>query len=188
MDFRREPVPLTRALEATQIPTGFQLRLEPGAFVIVQQVLDGNFTVMTERGGLARIAAADADALGPSYVELARKAAADRSRRQEGPYDESKVWDELRTVYDPEIPANIVDLGLIYRVGSEPLPEGGHRVLVDMTLTAPGCGVGPMIVDDVKRKVEGLPGVKEAAVTLVFDPPWDQTRMSEAARLALGLY
>jgi metal-sulfur cluster biosynthetic enzyme len=98
-----------------------------------------------------------------------------------------KVWEELRTVYDPEIPANIVDLGLIYLVQPEPV-EGGHRVTVHMTLTAPGCGVGPMIVDDVKRRVEAVPGVKEAVVELVFDPPWDQGRMSESARLALGLY
>ncbi len=188
MDLRREPVPIQRAVEAVQIPSGFHVQLEPGSHVIVQQVLDGNFTVMTERGGLARIEAKDADALGPAYVEAAQKAAEFRSRRQEGPFDESKVWDELRTVFDPEIPANIVDLGLIYLVAAEALPDGGHRVTVHMTLTAPACGVGPMIVDDVKRKVEALPGVREARVELVFDPPWDQSRMSEAARLALGLY
>ena len=188
METRREPVAVQRAVEAVQIPSGFHVQLEPGAYVIVQQVLDGNFTVMTERGGLARIEGKDADALGPTYVEAARKAAEVRSRRQEGPFDESKVWDELRTVYDPEIPANIVDLGLIYLVAPEALPDGGHQVTIHMTLTAPGCGVGPMIVDEVKRKVEALPGVREARVELVFDPPWDQSRMSEAARLALGLY
>lgn len=187
MEVRREPVTLLRSVEATQIPTGYRIRLEPGGYVIVQQVLDGNFTVMTERGGLARVEAKDADALGPSYVELAQKAEAERAQRREGPFDVDKVWEELRTVYDPEIPANIVDLGLIYLVQPEPV-EGGHRVMVHMTLTAPGCGVGPMIVDDVKRKVEGVPGVKEAVVELVFDPPWDQGRMSESARLALGLY
>jgi probable FeS assembly SUF system protein SufT len=187
MDFRREPVLVQRTVGAVQIPSGFQIMLEPGAYVIVQQVLDGNFTVMTERGGLARVASKDADALGAAYVELARKAEEARAVRAEGPFDEQKVWDELKTVYDPEIPANIVDLGLIYLVSSEPI-EGGRRVHVNMTLTAPGCGVGPMIIDDVKRKVEGVPGVKEAAVQLVFEPPWDQSRMSEAARLALGLF
>jgi probable FeS assembly SUF system protein SufT len=187
MEIRREPVSILRPVEATQIPTGVRIQLEPGGYVIVQQVQDGNFTVMTERGGLARIEGKDADALGPAFVDLAAKAEAHRARRQEGPFDESKVWDELRTVYDPEIPANIVDLGLIYLVSPEEA-AGGHRVNIHMTLTAPGCGVGPMIVDDVKRKVEALPGVTEAAVQLVFDPPWDQSRMSEAARLALGLY
>jgi probable FeS assembly SUF system protein SufT len=187
MEFRREPILVQRTVEAIQIPSGYSVRLEPGAYVIVQQVLDGNFTVMTERGGLARIAAQDADALGEAFVELAKKAEEARSVRQDGPFDVSKVWEELATVYDPEIPANIVDLGLIYEVGSEPA-EGGHRVRIHMTLTAPGCGVGPMIVDDVKRKVEALPGVKGADVQLVFDPPWEQSRMSEAARLALGLY
>jgi probable FeS assembly SUF system protein SufT len=187
MEFRREPVAVQRLVEATQIPTGIRIQLEPGGYVIVQQVQDGNFTVMTERGGLARIDGKDADALGPTFVDLAEKATADRSVRQTGPFDESKVWDELRTVYDPEIPANIVDLGLIYEVSHE-AAQGGRRVHVNMTLTAPGCGVGPMIVDDVKRKVEALPGVAEVSVQLVFDPPWDQSRMSEAARLALGLY
>ncbi len=188
MEPRREPVSLQRPVEAIQVPSGFKIQLEAGSFVIVQQVLDGNFTVMTERGGLARVDGKDADALGPAYVELARKAEELRSRRQEGPFDEQKVWEELKTVYDPEIPANVVDLGLIYLVGSEALPEGGHRVNIHMTLTAPGCGVGPMIVEDVKRKVEALPGVREARVELVFEPPWDQSRMTEAARLALGLY
>jgi len=187
MEYRREPVALLRAVEAVQIPSGFTIQLEPGAHVIVQQVQDGNFTVMTERGGLARVADRDADALGEVYVELARKAEAARAVRLDGPFDESKVWDELRTVYDPEIPANIVDLGLIYLVSSDPV-DGGRRVNVHMTLTAPGCGVGPMIVDDVKRKVQALPGVADVDVQLVFEPPWDQSRMSEGARLALGLY
>ncbi len=187
MEFRREPVLVQRVVDATQIPSGFQFHLEPGAYVVVQQVDDGNLTVMTERGGLARIAARDAGALGAAYEELARAAAAERAQRHAGPFDESKVWEELRTVYDPEIPANIVDLGLIYHVAHEPA-EGGEKVVIHMTLTAPACGVGPMIVDDVKRKVEALPGVAGADVTLVFDPPWDQSRMSEAARLALGFY
>ena len=184
---RREPVLLTRGCDATQIPSGFQIRLEPGSYVIPQQVLDGNVTVMTERGGLARIAAADADALGAEYVELAAKAAAARAARTEGPFDEAKVWDELQTVFDPEIPASIVDLGLIYHVASEPV-EGGARVLVTMTLTAPGCGVGPVIVDEVRSKVARLPGVKDVDVQLVFDPPWEPSRMTEAARLTLGFY
>ncbi|HEX7487630.1 MAG TPA: putative Fe-S cluster assembly protein SufT [Anaeromyxobacteraceae bacterium] len=182
---RREPVLLQRGCDATQIPSGFKVRLEPGGYVIPQQVLDGNVTVMTERGGLARIAAADADALGSAYVALAQKAAEARAHRAEGPFDERKVWEELKTVYDPEIPASIVDLGLVYLVTSEPV-EGGVKVLVSMTLTAPGCGVGPVLVEDVRSKVARVPGVKDVDVQLVFEPPWDQSMMSEAARLTLG--
>ena len=103
----------------------------------------------------------------------------------EGPFDEKKVWDALGTVYDPEIPASIVELGLVYSVASGPV-EGGHRVVVHMTLTAPGCGVGPMLVDDVRRTCLAVPGVKDAEVEIVFDPPWDPSRMSEAAKLQLG--
>lgn len=183
---RREPVLLQRGCDATQIPSGFKVRLGPGSYVIPQQVLDGNVTVMTERGGLARIVAADADALGTEYVALAQQAAEARARRTEGPFDEQKVWEELKTVYDPEIPASIVDLGLVYLVASEPI-EGGVKVLVTMTLTAPGCGVGPVLVEDVRSKVARVPGVKHVDVQLVFEPPWDQSMMSEAARLTLGL-
>jgi probable FeS assembly SUF system protein SufT len=184
---RREPVLLKRGCDATQIPSGFQIRLDPGSYVIPQQVLDGNVTVMTERGGLARIAAADADALGAEYVELAAKASAARAERSEGPFEEEKVWEELRTVFDPEIPANIVDLGLIYQVASEPV-EGGVKVNIAMTLTAPGCGVGPVLVEDVRAKLARLPGVTEVDVQLVFDPPWEPSRMTEAARLMLGFF
>ncbi len=184
---RREPVLLQRGCDATEIPSGYRVRLEPGSYVIPQQGLDGNVTVMTERGGLARIDAMDADALGQEYVELAAQAAQARAARTEGPFDESKVWDELRTVYDPEIPASIVDLGLVYHVAPEPV-DGGVRVHVAMTLTAPGCGVGPVLVEDVRSKLARLPGVVDVDVQLVFDPPWDQSRMSEAARLTLGFY
>jgi probable FeS assembly SUF system protein SufT len=184
---RRQPVSLERACDATLIPSGQRLRLEPGAIVAPEQVLDGNVTVATEPAGLARIAAADADALGPEYAELAAQAARAREVRTEGPFDEKKVWDELRTVYDPELPASIVELGLVYGVASEPR-EGGVKVEVTMTLTAPGCGVGPVLVEDVRGKVARLPGVAEVEVRLVVEPPWDPGKMSEAARLTLGLY
>jgi probable FeS assembly SUF system protein SufT len=183
---RREPVVLRRECDATQIPSGFKVRLEKEAYLIPQQVQDGNITVMTERGGLARIAAADAEALGPEYLALAARAAQERATRTEGPFDEAKVWEELKTVFDPEIPASIVELGLVYTVSSTPV-EGGVRVLVAMTLTAPGCGVGPVLVEDVRSKISRVPGVKEVEVDLVFDPPWDPSRMSEAARLTLGI-
>jgi probable FeS assembly SUF system protein SufT len=184
---RRAPVVLKRSCVATAIPDGIAMRLEAGSMVIVQQVQDGHFSAMTERGGIVRIEGKDADALGEEYEALARAAEEERARRREGPYDESKVWEELATVYDPEIPAPITELGLVYGVHSEPLDEG-VKVHVTMTLTAPGCGVGPMLVEDVRRKVSGMPGVKEVEVDLTFDPPWDQSRMTEAARLQLGLY
>ncbi len=183
---RREPVLLERGCDATQIPSGFKIRLDPGAYVIPQQVLDGNITLMTERGGLVRVAAADADALGQEYVELAARAAEARASRTEGPFDEQKVWEELNTVYDPEIPASIVELGLVYHVASQQA-DGGVKVLITMTLTAPGCGVGPVIVEDVRSKVARVPGVSEVDVQLVFDPPWDMSMMSEAAKLTLGI-
>jgi metal-sulfur cluster biosynthetic enzyme len=103
-----------------------------------------------------------------------------------GPFDDQKIWTALKEVFDPEIPASIVELGLVYSVASEPV-EGGHRVLVHMTLTAPGCGVGPVLVEDVKRQCLSVPGVVQADVELVFDPPWEPSRMSEAARLQLGM-
>jgi probable FeS assembly SUF system protein SufT len=183
---RREPVFLLRGCDATQIPSGFKIRLDPGSYVIPQQVLDGNITVMTERGGLARVAAADADALGQEYVELAAEAAEARAARADGPFEQEKIWEELKTVYDPEIPASIVDLGLVYDVSSQPAGSG-VKVLVTMTLTAPGCGVGPVLVEDVRSKLARLPGVSDVDVQLVFEPPWDQSMMSEAAKLALGL-
>jgi probable FeS assembly SUF system protein SufT len=132
-----------------------------------------------------RIDGKDADALGPDYVEEARKFQQEREAAASGPFDEEKVWEALRQVYDPEIPASIVDLGLVYVVAAEPV-EGGHKVAVRMTLTAPACGIGPVLVEDVRRQVLAVPGVVDADVELVFDPPWDPSRMSEAAKLQLG--
>jgi len=182
----REPIILLRAVEATLIPQGEKALLPEGAWLIVQQSLGGSFTLMNDRGQLLRLDGADADALGPKFEAEAKAAAEARASALEGPFDEQKVWEALGNVYDPEIPASIVELGLVYSVASEPV-EGGHRVLVHMTLTAPGCGVGPVLVDDVRRSCLSVPGVKQAEVELVFDPPWDPSRMSEAARLQLGM-
>ncbi len=181
----RAAVSILRDVEVMQVPSGFHATLPAGTPVIIQQHLGGAFTAMTAVGGLVRVDAKDADALGPDFVEEARKYEAERAAVAEGPFDEEKVWAALREVYDPEIPSNIVELGLVYFVAVEPV-EGGHRVKVVMTLTAPGCGIGPVIVDDVRRRVLGVAGVKEADVELVFDPPWDPSRMSEAAKLQLG--
>ena len=175
----------TRDVEVLQVPSGYRVLLPKGAWIVVQQSLGGQFTVMTETGGLVRVDGKDADALGPEYVEEARKAAAERAVAAEGPFDETKVWEALGQVYDPEIPASIVELGLVYDVLAEKV-EGGHKVVVRMTLTAPACGIGPVLVEDVRRAVVGVPGVKEVDVDLVFDPPWDPSRMSEAAKLQLG--
>jgi probable FeS assembly SUF system protein SufT len=182
---QRAPLSLKHAVEATQVPSGLKVVLPEGAWITVQQSLGGQFTAMTDRGGLVRIDGRDADALGPEYVEEARKANAAQAALSEGPFDDAKVWEALKTVYDPEIPASIVELGLVYLVASEPV-EGGHRVVVRMTLTAPACGIGPVLLDDVRRKVLGVPGVKDADVELVFDPPWDPSMMTEAAKLQLG--
>jgi len=182
----REPVILLRDVEAMLIPQGEAAPLPEGTWLVLQQSLGGSFTLMTDRGQLVRVDGKDADALGDKYAEEARAVEAARSVTLEGPFDEQKIWKALEDVYDPEIPSNIVELGLVYSVASGPV-EGGHQVVVHMTLTAPGCGVGPMLVDDVRRKCLSVPGVKQADVELVFDPPWDPSRMSEAARLQLGM-
>lgn len=175
-----------RDVEALQVPSGFKVLLPAGTWLVVQQALGGQFTAMTELGGLVRIEGKDADALGPEAVAEAQRFDAARAASAEGPFEEQKVWEALQDVYDPEIPSNIVDLGLVYSLAAEPA-EGGHNVRVIMTLTAPACGIGPVLVDDVRRKVLGVPGVKDVEVELVFEPPWDPSRMSESAKLALGL-
>jgi probable FeS assembly SUF system protein SufT len=182
----RGVVSTQREIEVMQVPSGFRLALPAGTPLVVQQALGGQFTAMTPTGGLVRVDGKDADALGPEYVEEARRFEAERAAAVRGGFDEEKVWDALRQVYDPEIPASIVELGLVYLVAAEQV-EGGHRVVVRMTLTAPACGIGPVLVEDVRRQVLSVPGVKDADVELVFDPPWDPSRMSEAAKLQLGL-
>jgi probable FeS assembly SUF system protein SufT len=181
----RDAVHTTRDIEVLQVPSGFRISLPKGTWLVVQQSLGGQFTAMTELGGLVRIDGKDADVLGPEYVAEAEKAQAERAAASAGPFDEQKVWEALRQVFDPEIPANIVELGLVYVVAPETV-EGGHKVNVQMTLTAPGCGIGPVLVDDVRRAVLSVPGVVDADVQIVFDPPWDPSRMSEAAKLQLG--
>jgi probable FeS assembly SUF system protein SufT len=178
-----EPIPLQRDTPARMVPEGVEMVLKAGTLVRVTQALGGNFTVASDRGNLFRIAADDADALGEAAVaaaEDARQAAA-----VEGDLEE-RVWAQMRTVFDPEIPVNVVDLGLVYSCEVEPGDEGA-RVAVKMTLTAPGCGMGPVIADDVKQKIEALPGVAGAEVEIVFDPPWDRHMISDAAKLELGL-
>ena len=177
-------VELTRDCEATQIPAGTGTTLPAGTPVDITQTLGGSYTVHALGGGLFRIAAKDADALGlkpePSE-ETAPKPPAT------GPVEEKDVWDTLRNCYDPEIPVNIVDLGLVYDMHVEPLPSGRSAVSVKMTLTAPGCGMGGAISLDAQQKLLCLPGVEEARVDIVWDPPWHHSMITPEGRKILGL-
>ncbi len=180
-----EPTKLTRECEAVQIPGGNKMRLAAGSYVRISQSLGGTYTVVTEEGYLVRIDGKDADALG--VRPEGGTSAADSSVPMSQEEVEKRVWAQLRTVFDPEIPVNVVDLGLIYLCRVTPLPESGSKVEVKMTLTAPGCGMGSVLQADANQKILGVPGVKECKVELVVDPPWNQSMMSEAAKLQLGL-
>jgi probable FeS assembly SUF system protein SufT len=178
-------VQLTRDCDAVQIPSGAPVTLPAGTPVDITQTLGGTWTVHAQ-GGLYRIAASNADALGlqPPGPESATAPAAPAAT---GPVDEKLVWDALKTCYDPEIPVNIVDLGLVYDMSIEPLPAGNSLVSVKMTLTAPGCGMGATIAGDAQQKLLGLPGVEEAVVEIVWDPPWHQSMITGEGRKILGL-
>ncbi len=176
-----EPVKFERDCAAVLVPQGEKVTLPAGSVGYITQALGGSFTVFVE-GNLFRIAGDDADALGkelPAPLELAD--GADDSAV------EALVWRQLRTCFDPEIPVNVVELGLVYDVDLERLPDGQRKVSIKMTLTAPGCGMGDILVEDVRTKVERVPTVIEADVDLVFDPPWNQTMMSDVARLETGM-
>lgn len=175
-------VQLTRDCEAVQIPSGAPVTLPAGTSVDITQTLGGSYTLHAQ-GGLYRISAANADALGlqPPSGEAAA------AETHDGPADEARVWETLKTCYDPEIPVNIVDLGLVYDLNIEPLSSGHSLVSVKMTLTAPGCGMGPSIASDAQQKILALPGVEEAAVEIVWDPPWHQSMITAQGRKILGL-
>ncbi len=173
-----KPISLKRDVEAVEIPAGFKVILPAGSDVVVQQTLGGNFTVVTGWGHMLRIAGKDADALGG---ETAAQAAPKSDK-----FDEKLVWDELKTVFDPEIPVNIVDLGLVYECKISQQDEG-RNIDIKMSMTAPGCGMGDVLRADIESKLSRLPEVKEVHAEVVFDPPWHPSRMSEAARLQLGL-
>ncbi len=173
-------VDLTRNVEAVRIPIGETAILNKGESVDITQTLGGSFTVRTMEG-LFSIAGKDADALGLETPETPESGAG------EGPLDERQVWETLKTCFDPEIPVNIVDLGLVYDMVIENLPTGGAKVMVKMTLTAPGCGMGPSIAGDAQGKLLQLPGVAEAYVDIVWDPPWHQSMITAEGRKILGL-
>jgi probable FeS assembly SUF system protein SufT len=180
MSMREETI-VTRDVEATAIPYGDKVPLTAGTPVIITQALGGSYTVYTMQGYMVRIAGEDADAIGketqagPSAAEAAGKSI------------DEMVWDQLRTCYDPEIPVNIVELGLVHSSEVTAGEDGKHKVTVRFTLTAPGCGMGDVLRQDIERKALSVPGVSEADVQVQLDPPWDMSKMSDAARLQLGL-
>jgi len=176
-----EPVRFERDCAAVLVPQGESVTLPAGSAGYITQALGGSYTVFVE-GNLFRIAGRDADAIGkepPEPLELPEGAGNDEV--------EAMVWRQLRTCFDPEIPFNIVDLGLVYEVDLQPRDDGQRLVEVKMTLTAPGCGMGEILVEDVRSKLELIPTIAEADVELVFDPPWGRHMMSEAARLETGM-
>jgi probable FeS assembly SUF system protein SufT len=171
----------TRDVVASEIPAGTKFTIPAGARLRITQSLGGSYTVMVPMGYLARIDGRDADAIGeePEQKPTAKATA-------EKPV-EDLCWDQLRTCYDPEIPVNIVDLGLVYRLQLTPIPDGGNKVEVTFTLTAPGCGMGDVLREDIRQKLLTVPGIRDADVHVLFDPPWSRSMMSDAAKLQLGM-
>lgn len=176
-----ESITIERDVTAVIIPIGETVTLREGTPGYITQALGGSFTVYVE-GNLFRISGTDADALGKEPVPppAVPENATDKDI-------EEIIWNQLKTCYDPEIPVNIVDLGLVYRCDVKSLPDGQRTVEVDMTLTAPGCGMGEIIVQDAQEKIAVIPTIENVRVDLVFDPPWNQSMMSEEARLQTGL-
>ena len=179
MQMRKEAT-VARDVEAREIPSGTPITLRAGDPVTITQSLGGSYTVVTPVGFLARIDGRDADAIGEQVAVVDAAA-------QEGRSTEDLAWDQLRTCFDPEIPVNIVDLGLVYGCTLAPLPDGGNRIDVKFTLTAPGCGMGDVLREDIKGKLLSIPDIKDADVQVVFDPPWSMQMMSEAAKLQRGM-
>ncbi len=173
---------LSRDVEAVQIPSGDKILLSSGSRVVITQTLGGSYTVMTDTG-LARIDGKNGDALGEAVADTTVKATTSAG----GAPDPEVIWDQLKKVYDPEIPVNIVDLGLVYSMDVEKKEDGSHKVSVAMTLTAPGCGMGPAIAEDAKGKILLVPGVSDADVRITWDPPWTQQMISEEGKMKLGL-
>ena len=180
-----EAITLRRDCEGILIPHGDKLTLPAGSQVRVTQSLGGSYTVMTDRGHMVRIVGKDADALGMEVPAAARPGSSAAAKETEEV--EKLVWEQLKTCFDPEIPVNIVDLGLIYHCQVTSLAEGGNKVEVRFTLTAPGCGMGEVLKADLQNKILSVPGIKEVGVELVWDPPWDQSRISREAKLKLGM-
>lgn len=178
MTQERTVVNVERDCPGRLVPTGDRVTLPAGVFVTIVQSLGGNYTVVHE-GNMVRVDGIDADALGREKLELSFEDPGD------GRIDENHVWQALETVYDPEIPVNIKSLGLIYTLE---IDQDKGSVYIEMTLTAPGCGMGPVLVGDVEQRVSQVPNVREVQVELVFDPPWHRDMMSEEAQLETGMF
>ena len=179
----REEVTFSRNAEAVMIPSGERVLVPVGSQATITQSLGGSFTLITDRGLMIRVSGREVEAIGKTPQNIVEVQPGEELSNEKL---EELVWDQLKTCYDPEIPVNIVDLGLVYLCELQEA-EGGKSVKVKMTLTAPGCGMGPVLATDVKHKIESLPGVKFADVEVVFDPVWDRSMMSDAAKLQLGM-
>jgi len=173
------PISLKRAVDVIEIPSGSRGSLPGGTLVNITQSLGSGYTVTANYGQMYRIDARDSDALGLPVPESA-------AGGDQRPFSEQLIWDELKTVFDPEIPVNVVDLGLIYSCVVTPLADDANKVDIKMSMTAPGCGMGNVLKADVENKVKSLPTVKEVDVEIVFEPVWGPGLMSEAAKLQLG--
>jgi probable FeS assembly SUF system protein SufT len=178
-----DPITLARDVEASIIPVGTKVTLQKGERAQITQSLGGSHTVIVN-GNMFRIEGKDADALG---LQVAEKASAASAGPISADQVEKEVWNQLRTCFDPEIPVNIVDLGLIYDCHLQSLAPNSYKVDVKMTLTAPGCGMGPVLQQDVQNKLLSLEAVDDVSVELVWDPPWNQSMLTESAKLQLGL-
>jgi len=178
-----EPIELCRDCVAIAVPEGVEVHLQKGTVGSLAQALGNSFTVYV-RGRMFRIAAQDADAIGKKPPRTVSELPPDLASED----IETLVWEQMKTCFDPEIPVNIVDLGLIYDCTFRQQEGGLHEVFIKMTLTEPSCGMGPILASDVKNRIEQIPTVATAQVELVFDPPWTKDRMSDLARLQTGLY
>ena len=173
---------IKRDVEGLLIPYGDKINLVPGTEVLVTQALGSSFT-LNVNGNLVRIEGKDADAIGRKPIDMP----VDRYEiKEDDTLNEEVLWEQMRTCYDPEIPVNVVDLGLIYELSFKKL-EKGYHVFVHMTLTAPGCGMGPVLSQEIEQRLLAVPNVKKADVILIFDPPWNADMMSEVAKLELGV-
>lgn len=175
---------LKRDCEATTIPSGDKVHLPSGTKAIITHRLGGNFTITCD-WGMFRIAGKDADALNEEIPqEISQKP---KDQDIHGPPDETAIWTQLKSVYDPEIPVNIVDLGLVYSMDLKEDPKDYYTAFIAMTLTSPGCGMGPAIAEDAKTRILTVPGVDNAQVEIIWDPPWNQAMISEEGKMQLGL-
>ena len=179
----RKGFALPRDCEVTIVPAGHRTMLAKGDRVTLLQALGGTATVKTREGEMARLSRSDSIEFG--FIDAPDTETV--TVQSDAPFSVDRVWEAATTVYDPEIPVDIVELGLVYRVDADELPSGGWRVEVDMSVTAPFCGMGDILRQDLHDAVAALKGVDEVEVKLVFDPPWDASRLSDVARLELGM-